>query len=368
MAIPRTVGEITSGWLTDTLRAGGTIRDASVGGFSASPLGEGQGVVASLAQVELHYDRFKRGAPSSAVAKLTPPKMFVPSDPAAATPSLYLRESLFYSRLSSISGMPTAACYGTSEEPETGVAALLLEDLSQMRPGNQFEGADEADCRIALSHLAAMHARWWDHAELDRLDWLVSPSPSADAFARAERSWNEKWPVFLDAFSESVSSGLREIGSAYRNAIGEVMARRATRPLTLCHGDFRLANMFFDSGRKRGFAALDWQLATRTPAGTDVGYFLCWSIPDDAPRDRSFELAEHYYEALRERGVSGYPRERFMNDCRLGFLRNLIVAVNVMAAGPVSKAIREVVAPRMIRRMRVMEDWKCPEFLGEIGE
>ena len=56
MDFPRTVNEITPGWLTRVLRDSGAIKQARVESIDASPMGEERGATAELHLLNVGYD------------------------------------------------------------------------------------------------------------------------------------------------------------------------------------------------------------------------------------------------------------------------------------------------------------------------
>src|SRR5690242_4249691 len=69
LEIPTSPDAITTEWLTDALRAGGTIDAASVTSFDAEIVGAGSGFLGILAKLDLHYDTAEPNAPRSIIAK-----------------------------------------------------------------------------------------------------------------------------------------------------------------------------------------------------------------------------------------------------------------------------------------------------------
>ncbi|MEZ4481815.1 MAG: hypothetical protein R3B97_11800 [Dehalococcoidia bacterium] len=53
----------------------------------------------------------------------------------------------------------------------------VMEDVGSVRQGNQVEG-ERVHAELLVREMAAMHARWWERAELAALDW---PLPTLNA-------------------------------------------------------------------------------------------------------------------------------------------------------------------------------------------
>ena len=86
-----------------------------------------------------------------------------------------------------------------------------------------------------------------------------------------------------------------------------MIERYLREPYTLVHGDFRLDNMFFDpAGRADAdFALIDWQMAMRSPGGSDLVYFIVTNLASDLRRTMDRELVERYQQGLLRCGVTG---------------------------------------------------------------
>ena len=68
-AIPNSMADMDSAWLTEALKANGTIQKARVTSFRTESVGAGTGLMADLARVYLDYDIPEAGAPKTLIAK-----------------------------------------------------------------------------------------------------------------------------------------------------------------------------------------------------------------------------------------------------------------------------------------------------------
>lgn len=85
-----------------------------------------------------------------------------------------------------------------------------------------------------------------------------------------------------DVWTRSGSSGLHD--SAWRAVRARLIDRRPTwqRPVTLIHGDFRLANIIFGQGAIS--AVVGWELCTAGDPLADLAWLLTdWRAPGDPP-------------------------------------------------------------------------------------
>ena len=363
---PRTVDEITAEWLTEALRGSGAIRDAAVESFEIANIGDDQGIVGEVLRVSLNYDRLEDGMPRSVIAKLA-----LADDEMRAlmnSGNFYEVEARFYRDLASTSGMPTPRTYFADYDADTGYVNLLLEDLGHLRAVDQADNCSFEDASSALQSLARMHARWWGDTRLLGYSWLAnSPDP------KGVQNQVDLFPTRLEACLEKVAdflpAGFEAVARKFEKSIPEMIRLRYSGPQTLTHGDFRLANLFFDDapGVTAPVTALDWQLTVNAKGAQDVGYFLCWSLATESRRQHEAQLLADYHDYLVELGVAGYSFDEFTVDARRAVLINLQIAVNVLGsnAGDAWFASgdghRRVVA--MCSRLQTLIDWNCEEVI-----
>ena len=83
--------------------------------------------------------------------------------------------------------------YGGEVDASTGASALLLEDLSYYRPGTEQPGTKmKSDAHLLVRQLGKFHARFWENAQVEALDWLPSIDTAPERF---QRDFLLAWPV-----------------------------------------------------------------------------------------------------------------------------------------------------------------------------
>ncbi len=262
MDFPRTVDEITPEWLTQVLRESGAIQAAKVESFETTEIGFDTGATGAISRLEPSYDRLERSAPTSLIAKLGDTRIGQNIN-APIRPLLeewYKRESHFYNSLASDCGIRTPMCYMSAFDGENLGSLYLLEDVGHLRVVDQSENCTIEDARSTLLSLARMHAKWWDSDRLDdhpSLKKYGSAAPPALMQGLLEKSIE---PV-LEAFGDRLPHGIGDIVRKFLPKLPEVAQLLASSPRTLVHGDFRLANIFFDDSadQMERLVAYDWQ-------------------------------------------------------------------------------------------------------------
>ena len=318
-AVPTTWEALTPRWLSDVL-------DAPVTDVRCEPIGGSVGFIGLLARLHLTYEGSSAG-PASVIAKL-------PSDDPAARAladvyRFYEREGAFYRYLAAAPagcGVRVPVCFAAVGEGND--IALVLEDLCDLRVGDQVAGATTADAERALWTAADLHAAWWDNPALDTLDWM--PRGNDPVYKIAATNYPLAWPFFVDGFGDLLTAEQRSIGERLIDRIDDLIDENARPPWTVNHGDFRLDNLFFDGhdGPEAPCTVIDWQIASRSRTGCfDVAYFLSGNV-EPARLAVEFEpLLRTYHDRLCERGVTGFSFADLEETMRLASLSCLAYPV-----------------------------------------
>lgn len=230
-----------------------------------------------------------------------------PARAVATSLGLYEREVRFYSEVASLVGVPVPACSLAEIDTDSGMFALVLEDLSSARAGDQLIGATDDEIAAAVVTAARLHAKWWDKSELAGWSWL--PRQAALIGGLLERA-PELYPAFAEAWSGEFSDEELSLGEKVALNLGRLVAGVDRGPFTLVHGDYRLDNLFFSSD---GIVTLiDWQLPFRGYSGAfDIALLLASSLTSDGRTRLTASLAEIYIEELAACGVSGFRKDEF---------------------------------------------------------
>ena len=295
---PTTTDEVTREHLTDALRLGGVIgNDTAVAEVDHHPIGEGVGIVGQLARLTLRYEGTAEGAPSSVVVKM--PSQYPENRAVGEHFNFYEREARFYQQIGDKSPLRTPRCFHNHLDVDRREFLLLLEDLGDRTLISQIAGMDAARAGVALDALARLHAEWWDSPALDSLTWM--PRLVDPVNLSAGEQYRQSWPAYLERFGDQLPDGAVAIGERVKDVWEQLVVDTDARwPATLCHGDFRADNLMFDDdveGRER-VAVLDWQIANRGPAMSDVSYLLTQSIEPEDRREAERELVGRWFDTV----------------------------------------------------------------------
>ena len=319
LKIPSGPQELTPEWLTDALRATGTIKSAKVTSFDMQPdIAAGVGFMGVLAQVSPHYDRPEEGAPQSLIAKFPAP---APENRQVAEAlHFYENETNFYERIADEVELRTPRSYYGAFDSQSGDFVLLLEDLAPARVGDQVAGCSSEQAELALRELAKFHATWWESPRLAELDWLPFTNEAYRAQA-AEDNYQQAWGPFVENFGSQVPPSILEIGEKFQTKVIALMNQLAESPRTIMHGDYRLDNLFFATPEGGDpLAVVDWQIMSRGRGAFDVAYFMTGTLRPEERKAKEMDLLRMYHGILTERGVRGYDFDQFFQDYRASIL------------------------------------------------
>jgi hypothetical protein len=371
--VPMRTEDADASFVTAALREGGVLgTTASVAEVEHEPIGEGVGIVGQLARLQLRYEGDALGAPGTVILKL--PSQYPENRAVGDHFGFYEREGRFYQQLGDKVPLRTARCYWNHIDPETGTYGLLLEDLGHRTMISQVAGLSGARAGSALSALARLHGIWWGSPVLDQMTWM--PRLDEPINLAAGQQYRDAWPLFVERIGDAVPAEALALGERAQAVFEELLRRGvAEAPVTVCHGDFRGDNLLFDDGAGAdAVAVLDWQIAYRGPAVTDVAYFLCQSLTVEERRDHEGALVRGWYDELlathrreHERELEGYPFELAWSQYRRAAVGTTVYPVTAMGAmDPANERGRELVTSMAVRAFTAALDLGAGELLDDL--
>jgi len=355
--IPLHPDDLTPEWLTDALASTGALIQGRVTSCATELLVSDKGMTGPIARVRLSYDRDLLDAPRSLIAKFS---ALDPEDRALIHGmGFYEREIRFYEQLASQSQLRTPRCYFSALDPAEGLALLLLEDLAPARNGNWVAGCSVAEAERAVRALAALHAAWWQHPQLEELRWLALRS-----FVSVEQAptiFEQAWEPFLANCGVHVAEEILQTGAWLKQYLGRLCAYLYQEPpCTLIHNDYQADNLFFaGAGPTQALIVIDWQLVTRGRAALDVASFVAGHLEPRDRRDHEGRLLHSYHTLLVDSGVRDYTFEQCWDDYRLALLPPVSRIMTVVGLGATTEAqtrgFCDVIVPRFCRAAHELE-------------
>ena len=359
---PRTVDEITPEWLTQVLRDKGVIDKSTVGSVSASVLDGG--ATSEVQQLVIEYDSDTEQGPKSIIAKIAlrdPEKRSMVDDL-----GLYETEILFYRHFGGGAGIAVPNVYFSSYGPAKGEMLLLQEDLGNLRSIAPGVDCSFDDAVKAFDAAAGFHAKWWDDESLFDIPWLIDYSDEKYA-----TSISETYSPYIDSFVEKAGSylpkGVEQIIRDLAPRYAEVVSHSGTRPVTLNHGDYKPANLFFDDSEnaESPIVAFDWQVVQRGRAGTDLGQFFLTSFNNNRTAIEK-QLVTGYHDALLDRGTTGYSMDELYSDIQVGILSQIpfrTLGLLFRAEKLLTTEAGTATFASECDRLKVLVDWNCDEVI-----
>jgi hypothetical protein len=344
-------GRINREELVRALRESGAVGgEAELAGMRYRPVGIGH--TADTLRVELTWAGRGQG-PAAVVAKI--PSADAQSAATAASLGAYAREARFYAELAPRTTLSLPRFLGTLHydgEP----SGVLLEDLTGLRPGDQFTDAPAAMVRRMREELVALQAPFWDDRGTAAMPWLHRrlgvPIPAIHE--RMIRSW----AATRDDLTGGFEPDERAIIDRFVARAG-AWAESVAGPFSLTHHDFRVDNMLF--GRDRP-VVLDWQTVGWGAPMFDVAYLLGTSVGPRTRRDIERAEIDRHVDGLAAHGIT-WPAGRAWDAYRQASFAVLLMLVP--AAGSVKRTPRgDAMFRRLLRHgARVVLDLGAEEFL-----
>ena len=317
--------DISVEWLNMVLEEHANFKGTEISSFDIDLIAEEFGFIREVWRLKLNYVHRTSSAPESIAAK------FASRDPHLR--SLFVeftdREVNVYRRLGSDSEFIMPRCYFSTSDPETGDCAILMEDLSKGRLGDNFDGISERDAEAVVKAIAVFHAKWWENPDLKQPDWQPT---YFDRAATQRQRFVPNAQKFLDKYSKQVDDEFKEVISLYSEKLIPIFDAASSPPLTLIHGDLHAANIFFDTEfRGCSVTAIDWQSTARGKGVSDISYLAMLGLTVDLRRAVEDKLVRLYHDTLVAEGVTGYSIAQCLADYRSRFLYPFVSRVGTLA-------------------------------------
>lgn len=296
MGLPSTPADVTPAWLTSVLPAA-TRHHRDIVGVSWSDIGEGTGIFGQIARMTLTLDD------ASSLSVIVKMPCLEPANLAVAQAlGLYEREIAMFRNVVTQSPLTAVTCLAAPTVAD-GSFVLILEDLAdRWNVGDQVVGATLAQAQSTIDALAAFHAHWWQHPDLDTMTWL--PTQDAPQYvAVVPVIYRAGLSVLQDQWANRLPGAALEVATRLGPRFEEIIVRTAQGPNTVIHGDTRLDNVFFARDGSGAVAFIDFQLSLRARGVGDIAYMISNSVPQDVARQHWQGLLQRWLDGLAHHGV-----------------------------------------------------------------
>ncbi len=311
------VADISAPWLTAALGNAGL--EAEVARVSAAPIGTGQ--MADSFRLEVMYANDVTDRPSSFVMKMQAADGLSRQ---AGAGGAYESEVRFYKDLGPTLDVLAPRCFYTVGPDDKHRFALLLEDMSPAKQGDQLQGCNLEAARSAVLNLARLHGPRWCDATLKNSFWYRTPEQTKALGAAVQDSTAR----FVAHYEGRISKEDQAVLQAFAPQCSRWLQGRSER-FAPVHGDYRLDNLLFRTTEAGAIevTAVDWQTLDIGLPGRDLGYFLGNSLKPDDRRRFEEDLVRCYYDALLRYDVKNYAWQTCFDDYRYGQFQGLMITV-----------------------------------------
>ena len=323
-AIVDTLDQLTPEWLTDALRASGTLpEDAAVHEATTSLIGTGQLGLVGL--VELSYDGDAGATPPRIIVKL--PSADAGSRQMGSMMGIYESEVRFYDEIAPTLGDVVPDVYWGDVEASSGRFTLLIEDLTQTATvGDMVDGGTIEQANLAIGALPQIQTPLWDDPRLREKTWL--------GIAKTEMLFGAVEPM-IDTFAERFGPRLAPAHVDLARALVPKAAGSAKRlwqpPFVIAHGDYRLDNMMFgdDGSAAPPLTVIDWQAVRSGPPLLDAAIFLGSCMTVEERHANQERLLRDYHARIVDAGVKDFSYDDVLQSLRISSLYPFLICVAV---------------------------------------
>jgi hypothetical protein len=177
----------------------------------------------------------------------------------------------------------------------------LLEDLSPAVAGDLLQGVAVEVAMAYTQRMAAVHAMWWEQAQLARLAQYFPMHGRAFA-----RDYAVKLEQGLAVLRPYVSRTTAVLARRLQAGLQERWQRQYAAPRTLLQWDAHAANCLLPTTPGGDMALVDWQNCTIGRGVWDITRFCVLSLPVAVRRAVLYDILALYTSTLAQHGVRQY--------------------------------------------------------------
>jgi hypothetical protein len=162
---------------------------------------------------------------------------------------------------------------------EKDSSGLLMDDLSEYLFPDLREPIELATENIIIDTVASLHALFWDSPVIKKISWLNTPVGYLDLLTPGTHEQDEYCPP-PDKIRTNISDGWKlalelvspQVRKYLSRPVNEIFQRWENLPVTLLHGDLKIANMAIVPGDR--LALFDWPLVGCAPCSIELGWYI----------------------------------------------------------------------------------------------
>jgi sugar-phosphatase len=229
---------------------------------------------------------------------------------------LYEREYYFYETILKYIPIKTPKFYGVIRNNDFNKIGILMNNLVNLNYKLNLDlNKEKIDVSLKIiERLAQLHATFFDKdlkKIFNELKKHTDPlfNPSWQNFIQS------KWINFKSKWCKILSKEQIEKTEWIVNNFSDIQQSLSDKKLTLCHGDVKSANIFYqqiDNGYEPYF--IDWQYICEGKGVQDLVFFMIESFEIKTINQYKNIFKDYYYVKLKEYGVINYSREDYEKD------------------------------------------------------
>lgn len=208
--------------------------------------------------------------------------------------------------------------------------AMLMHDLSGRSLPTGIPIHPDAN-RQMLCSLAALHATYWESAELNRAELPLCDIRTLFEVTLPAKHRNG-FGSLSPGFSKNVLGGVELIEEVYEDDVARLLRGLTTDPAplyralanwpqTLLHGDYRCANLATGAVSSAGATVSDWQMAAVGPPTLDLMWYVGLDIPSPRPIEECITV---YKNALQRMLADRFDENMWQSMLEIGILSTAV--------------------------------------------
>lgn len=331
-----------------------------ISSVNTAPLGEGVGLMSAIARAWL---TLADGSERSVVFKYV-----AQTDNASIAKGLnyYSNELNFYRHLANDCPIPIPRAIYAYIEPETQEFLLILEDITDVPPGDQLQGCDRALMSRAFQRAGELHGRYWGRTE--EHSWLNYHNTDELNLFRRDVIYQPGVVPTLERFGSLFAGNLESTVVRIGEQFVEVFERAMSGAQTFIHGDYRIDNMLLpEIDGQTDIITVDWQNSGGGKGPHDIAYFSSQSCGPELRGEAEIAELRVYHDTLIGAGVRGYSFDECLRDYRLNLMATMITPVAVCGTLDQGNERGVELGRTMLERsLSALQSMECDQLLREL--
>jgi len=261
---------------------------------------------------------------------------------------IYIRETYFFNDLAARTPVPAVRCLYADMDIDAGEFVLLIDEVADLTVGDQLAGATVPQLERTLKEIAKWHAAWWKHPDLDKFEWLPT-NDSPILLAVVPGIMRAAMPVIESEWVSRLGEEAVALGRDVADNFEDIMHRSSAAAKTLCHGDVRLENIFFNSDASK-IMFIDFQMLVKGTPAQDVQYLFSSSMEPETWDAHGMRLLRLYHDELVSLGINDYSWETFWSEFQLQCLWAMVAPASTVGGFDMGDAKGKQLAERWLTR------------------